>query len=79
MKIGKKPQNGKNSHFKGTENGTSGVHFSIQTSPQNSQKATSGTKIEPRKVIFGHFINLFIFLRRFPISTGRFFQMHFQS
>ena len=32
-------------------------HFSIQTSPQNPQKATSGTKIGPQKVIFGHFIN----------------------
>ena len=33
-------------------------HFSIQTSPQNPQKATSGTKIGPRKVIFGNFFNL---------------------
>ena len=30
-------------------------HFSIQTSPQNPQKATSGTKNGPQKVIFGHF------------------------
>ena len=30
-------------------------HFSIQTSPQNPQKATSGTQIGPQKVIFGHF------------------------
>ena len=32
-------------------------HFSIQTSPQNPQKATSGTKIGPRKVIFGNFFS----------------------
>ena len=27
----------------------------IQTSPRNPQKATSGTRIGPGKVIFGHF------------------------
>ena len=36
-------------------------HFSIQTSPQNPQKDTSGTKIGPRKVIFGHLINFAYF------------------
>ena len=30
-------------------------HFSLQTSPQNLQKATSRTKIGPQKVFFGHF------------------------
>ena len=30
------------------------VTESIQTSPQNPQKATLGTKIGPRKVIFEH-------------------------
>jgi len=50
-------------------------HFSIQTSPQNPQKATSGTKIGPRKVIFGHFLNFVYFCVIFPLARAIFFQM----
>ena len=41
------------SHFGVTKNGT--FQHSIQTSPRHPQKATSGTKIRSRKVIFGNF------------------------
>ena len=64
--------------FWGTENGISGArikdHFSIQTSPHDPQKATSGTKIGPRKVIFGHFINFAYFWVIFPLARTTFFK-----
>ena len=49
-------------------------HFSIQTSPQNPQKDTLGTKIGPRKVIFGHFINFAYFYAVFPLARALFFK-----
>ena len=45
-------------------------HFSIQTSPQNPQKATSGTKIGPQKVIFCHFFNFAYFYLIFPLARA---------
>ena len=50
-------------------------HFSIQTSPQNPQKATSGTKIGPRKVIFGNFFNSAYFYVVFPLARVVFFKL----
>ena len=49
-------------------------HFSIQTSPQNPQKDTSGTKIGPQKVIFGHLINFAYFYVVFPLARALFFK-----
>ena len=54
-------------------------HFSIQTSPQNPQKATSGAKIRPQKVIFCHFINFAFFNVVFPLARAVFFQIRFCS
>ena len=49
-------------------------HFSIQTSPQNPQKHTLGTKIGPRKVIFGHFAFFWYFYLIFPWARGKIFK-----
>ena len=49
-------------------------HFSIQTSPQNPQKDTSGTQIGPRKVIFGHFAFFWYFYLIFPLARALFFK-----
>ena len=49
-------------------------HFSIQTSPQNPQKHTLGTKIGPRKVIFGHFAFFWYFYLIFPWARGQIFK-----
>ena len=49
-------------------------HFSIQTSPQNPQKATSGTRIGPRKVIFGHFAFFWYFGAIFQATRAIFFK-----
>ena len=51
-----------------------GHHFSIQTSPQNPQKATSGTKIGPQKVIFGHFAFFWYFGAIFQATRAIFFK-----
>ena len=54
-------------------------HFSIQTSPQNPQKATSGTKIDPQKGIFVHFAFFLLkFWSPFPGYTGHFFSNSFE-
>ncbi len=47
-------------------------HFSIRTSLQNPQKATSGIKIGPRKVIFGNFFNSAYFYVVFPLARAFF-------
>ena len=52
-------------HF-GCPNQNSETTFIDQTSPQNPQKDALGTQIGPRKVIFGHFIDLNILA---PISA----------
>ena len=49
-------------------------HFSIQTSPQNPQKATSGTHIGPQKVIFGHFAFFWYFGTIFQATRAIFFK-----
>ena len=49
-------------------------HFSIQTRPQNPQKDTSGTRIGPRKVIFGHFAFFWYFYLIFPLARALFFK-----
>ena len=50
-------------------------HFSIQTSPQNLQKDTSGTQIGPRKVIFGHFAFFWYFGAIFQATRAIFFKI----
>ena len=39
--------------------------------PQNPQKATLGTKIGPRKVVFSHFLNFFLFPIEFSIVVEK--------
>ena len=46
-------------------------HFSIQTSPQNPQKATLGTQIGPQKVIFSHFFYFVHFPIEIPIVVEK--------
>ena len=54
-------------------------HFSIQNSSQNPQKATSGIKIGPRKMIFGNFFNSAYFYVVFPLARAVFSSAFLQS
>ena len=47
-------------------------HFLIQTSPQNPHLDTSGTRIGPWKVIFGHFAFVWYFYLIFPWARAIF-------
>ena len=50
------------------------LFWSLSLVPQNPQKDTSGTKIRPRKVIFGHLINFAYFWVIFPLARTTFFK-----
>ena len=53
-------------------NQNSRTTFQYKLAPKNPQKATSGTKIGPQKVIFDHFINFAYFHVVFPLARAVF-------
>ena len=60
-------------HF-GCPNQNSETTFIDQNHPQNPQKDTLGTQIDPRKVIFGHFAFFWYFYLIFPLARALFFK-----
>ena len=48
--------------------------FWYKLAPKTPQKATSGTKIGPLKVIFGHFTKIAYFYLVFPLARALFFK-----